>query len=51
MRGGSMGGSGPLPFSGGYADQPAGLMKRLRFVLGLHLRLEQERSAAERRRR
>jgi hypothetical protein len=27
--GGGMGGRGPLPFGGGYAEQPAGLMRCL----------------------
>lgn len=38
-----MGGWGPLPFAGGYADQPAKLMAACRYLTGLALRLEKER--------
>lgn len=29
---GGMGGAGPLPFAGGYAEQPAGLMAAFRYM-------------------
>lgn len=38
-----MGGWGPLPFAGGYAEQPVKLMAACRYIIGLSLKLDEER--------
>lgn len=43
-----MGGWGPLPFAGGYADQPAALMDACRSLIALKQRLDRSREAGRR---
>ena len=43
-----MGGWGPLPFAGGYAEQPSKLMQACRYIIGLASKLDQERSKVSR---
>lgn len=43
-----MGGWGPLPFAGGYAEQPAALMDACRSIITLRQRLDRAREPARR---
>lgn len=43
-----VGGWGPLPFAGGYAEQPAALMDACRAIIALKQRLDRRRDQERR---